>query len=124
MIGEAPVDIADDRDGNVVEPNLDFFLEAVRRAVLAKLGERAAHPAGELLALVLTARISAQRGMTGELALGALDAFLDREPRIAQAKMNTMLHRLAARRRNAGRRLAPEQPLHDPQRRLRGPEIE
>ena len=74
-----------------------FFLVAVGRAVLAELSEGAAHPAPKLLAFVLAPRIGAQCGLTGATTLRAIDAFLDREAWVAQAEVNAVLDRLAAR---------------------------
>ena len=46
MTGEKPIDIADDRDRDAIKPNLDLFLVAVWRSILAKLRECPGYPTG------------------------------------------------------------------------------
>lgn len=46
VIGEKPIDVADDRDRNAIEPDLDLFLIGVWHTVLAQFGERAGDPTG------------------------------------------------------------------------------
>ena len=57
MLIEAPVEIADDRDGHVVEGDLDPILIAGRNAVLPELRQTMLHVAGEIVALRVAASV-------------------------------------------------------------------
>src|SRR5581483_11721457 len=98
MIGKAPIDVADQRNGHVVEADFDLLLIAVRRAVLLEFSKCTANPARELLALVFAARIGAECRLPDEFVLGAFDAFLNREAWIGEPEVNPVLHGFAARR--------------------------
>src|SRR5205814_8289089 len=84
-------------------------------AIAAQLRQRHAHDRRHRLALRLALWVARERGQATIDTLGLGDALLDIDLGIKQPLGDTNLYRRAAMRRGADRRLAPEQPLGNPE---------
>ena len=121
---EAPVEVTDDRDGHVLESDLDPILIGGRTAVLPELRQAVLDVAGEVAALGVAAPVRGQGHLAIERGLGRGDACGDLAIGVHQTDMDALLDGLAARSDRAGRRAPAQQPLHDPERRLGSPEVQ
>jgi hypothetical protein len=74
VLVEAPVEVADQRDGHVVEGDLDPILIPGRDPILPELGQPVLDIAAKVAALGVTAPVWSQRHLAIEGGLGRGDA--------------------------------------------------
>lgn len=124
VLFEQPVDIAHDRDRHIVELDLDSMLIGRRDAVLAQLSQGVGDVARYVGSFALAPVFSHQRHLAVEFAQCRRHAFRDRLFRAHQTHLDAVLDRLATGGESTRRGPMAQQPLHHPQRRLGGPEIQ